>query len=393
MIKFHLAEDTIDRRDMDRLIDWLKTYPWLTQGKLTAQFEEKWSGWLGSKFSLSCNSGSSANLLMFYALLLSGKLKNKKVIVPSVSWSTAVAPAIQFGFEPLLCEADPDTFALDLNHLTALLKEHGPSTVMLVHVLGVPHKMNPILALKEKYGFILLEDACTAIGSSTLGKKAGTFGDMSSFSFFFGHQISTIEGGMVSTNHKEFYDLLSMIRSHGWSKDLDPETHQALIEEHQIDDFHNPFVFYVPGFNLRSTDLNAFIGLGQIDKLDQIVQKRHDHHMLYQSLLGEKFYTQRWDDPAAKISSISFGLLAESTEHREAIVGALVENGIETRLFSAGNIGLHPFWIKRYGKKSFPFADQIYYRGFFLPNHPSLKPEDIEFISQVVLEAICVQKS
>ena len=393
MVKFHLAEDTIDRHDIDGLIDWLKSYPQLTKGELTLRFEEKWSQWLGRKSSVFCNSGSSANLLMFYALLLSGKLKNKKVIVPSVGWSTTVSPAIQFGFEPIMCEADPDTFGLDIKHLSVLLEKHHPSSVVLVQVLGIPHKMNEILTLKEKYGFILLEDACAAIGSSVRGKKIGTYGDMASFSFYFGHQISTIEGGMVSTDNAEFRDLLLMIRSHGWSKDLDPEIQRSLADEHQIDDFQNPFIFYEPGFNLRSTDLNAFIGIGQIDKLDRIIERRHENHTLYSRLLANKFYIQRWEEPETKVSSISFGVVAESIEQRETIVNALVENGIETRLFSAGNIGLHPFWVKRYGKASFPVADKIHHCGFFLPNHPVLRAEDIEFISQVVLEAICVQKS
>ena len=198
---------------------------------------------------------------------------------------------------------------------------------------------------------------------------------------------------MVSTDNAEFRDLLLMIRSHGWSKDLDPEIQRSLADEHQIDDFQNPFIFYEPGFNLRSTDLNAFIGIGQIDKLDRIIERRHENHTLYSRLLANKFYIQRWEEPETKVSSISFGVVAESIEQRETIVNALVENGIETRLFSAGNIGLHPFWVKRYGKASFPVADKIHHCGFFLPNHPSLRAEDVEFISQVVLEAICAQKS
>ena len=386
-LRFHLAEDTIDRQDIDRLIDWLKSYPRLTKGKVTLELEEKWSRWVGRKYSVFCNSGSSANLLMFYALLLSGRLKNKKVIVPSVGWVTTLAPAIQLGFEPILCEADPDTFGLDLNHLESLLRKHQPGAVMLVQVLGVPHKMKAVLQLKEKYGFELLEDACAAVGSSGYGKKLGGFGDMSAFSFYFGHQISTIEGGMVSTDCKEYYDLLLMLRSHGWSKDLDGASHDALVSEHQIDDFHSPFVFYEPGFNVRSTDLNAYIGLGQLEKLDWIVSRRRENHALYRQCLGDAFAVQR-ADPGSTVCSISFGALAADTEQRRKIVGALDENGIETRIFSAGNLGLHPFWIKRYGKASFPMADRIHHCGFFLPNNPSLKPADVEFIAQVVLNAM-----
>lgn len=381
-IRYYLAEDTIDKKDIDQLIGWLKTYPRLTKNGVTIQFEEKWSSWLGTKYSIFCNSGSSANLLMYDTLLLSGKLKNKKVIVPSVGWVTSIAPAIQLGFEPIMCEADTETFGLDLNHLESLLKEHKPSTVLMVQVLGVPHKMDAMMALKEKYGFFLLEDACAAIGASYRGRKVGTFGDMASFSEYFGHQFSTIEGGLVSTNDKRFFDLLRMLRSHGWSKDLDAQTHQTYIRKYAIDDFHSPFVFFEPGFNLRSTDLQAFIGLGQIDKLDWIIQRRQENHARYKKHLGDKLTIQKCD-PESTICSISFGALAAHSEQRRRIVNALVENGIETRIFSAGNLGLHPFWYERYGKASFPMADRIHYCGFFLPNHPSLKLEDVDFISKV----------
>jgi CDP-4-dehydro-6-deoxyglucose reductase, E1 len=381
-----LAYDTIDRDDIDRLVRWLQTYPRLTKGALTVEFEEGWNTWLGSTHSIFCNSGSSANLLMFYALMLSGRLKNKKVVVPSVGWVTSIAPAIQFGFEPLMCEADPDTFGLDLNHLEEILARDRPGTVLLVQVLGVPHKMEAMLKLKERYGFVLLEDACAAFGSKLESRNVGTFGDMASFSFYFGHQMSTIEGGMVSTNDKSFADLLLMLRSHGWSRDLDPSTHATLVESHEVDDFHTPFVFYEPGFNLRSTDLNAFIGLGQLQKLDHMAARRHANHHRYLDLLADRFYVQR-TPAASQVSSISFGLLADDRNHRRVIVKALAERGVETRLFSAGNLGLHPFWIKRYGKTSFPMADRIHHSGFFLPNHPALTDDDVARIAQIVREA------
>ena len=386
MLRYYLAEDTINHSDVDRLISWLKTYPRLTKGEVTLDFENKWGQWLGREYSIFCNSGSSANLLMFYALLLSKRLKNKKIIVPSVGWVTSVAPAIQFGFEPIMCEADPETFGLDLSHLEILLKRHRPGAVMLVQVLGVPHKMDEILKLKKRYGFLLLEDACAAVGAEYHGNKVGTFGDMASFSYYFGHQFSTIEGGMVSTNDKHLADLLLMLRSHGWSKDLDATTHKKLIRQYRVDDFHSPFVFYEPGFNLRSTDLNAYIGLGQIEKLSMIIKARQKNHSQYLNRLGDYFYTQKWDKES-RVCSISFGLLAKNRSEREDVVSALDSHGIETRIFSAGNLGLHPFWVKRYGKASFPFADRIHHTGFFLPNNPSLSAKNIDFISDVVLAA------
>jgi len=387
MIRFHLAEDTIDKADIEKLIGWLKTNPRLTKDKVTIQFEEKWNSFLGSNYSIFCNSGSSANLLMFYTLLLSGRLKNRKVVVPSVGWVTSIAPAIQFGFEPIMCEADKDTFGIDLDHLEKILREEEPGTVMMVQVLGVPHKMDAMLALKQKYGFILLEDACASIGASYKNRKVGTFGDMSSFSFYFGHQISTIEGGMVSTNDRQFNDLLLQLRSHGWSKDLEHASHESLVDNYKIDDFHTPFVFYEPGFNLRSTDLNAFLGLRQLDKIDWIISRRCENQVLYKEYLEDNFYIQQCGTDS-QVCSISFGLITKDTEQRRSIVKALVDNGIETRIFSAGNLGLHPFWFNRYGKKSFPVADKIHYCGLFLPNNPSLSSENIEFISQVVLKAM-----
>ena len=386
MIRYHLAEDTIDRTDIERLVRWLRTMPHLTQGPRVSEFEQKWSRRFRSRYSVFCNSGSSANLLMFYALLTSGRLKNRKVVLPSVGWATSVAPALQFGFEPLLCEADPETFGLDLDHLERLLKKHRPGAVMLVHVLGVPHKMREMRALRERYGFFLIEDACAAVGAEYRGRPVGTFGDMGSFSFYFGHQMSTIEGGMVSTGDAGFNDLLRLSRAHGWSKDLNGRRHLALVRRHRIDDFHRPFVFYQPGFNLRSTDLNAYIGLGQLRKLEWIIRTRERNHRIYDRLLGGRFYTQK---PVAgsRVCSISFGLLADNVAHRRRIVRALDRHRIETRIFSAGNLGLHPFWVKRYGRASFPMADRIHHTGFFLPNHPSLSARDVEFIARVVMEA------
>lgn len=382
-IKYPLAKETINDEDIDALCGWLKTYPRLTKGNLTWEVEDKWANFIGTKHAVFNNSGSSANLLMVAAATMSGRIKNKKIVVPSVGWVTTISPAIQLGLTPIMVGADSKTYGIDLDQLEEICKKENPDAVIFVQVLGVPHYKKRMLELKKKYGFCLLEDACAALGASySDGSMVGTIGDMSSFSFYFGHQLSTIEGGMVNTDDKELYDMLLMLRSHGWGKDLDKESYDRLVEKNGIDDFHKPFTFFVPGFNLRSTDLQAFLGLRQIDRAEEIKLLRNRNHKRYAENLSGVVEYQDWgtNNPV----SISFGALASSTEHRKEIVSRLVENGVETRIFSAGNLGLHPFWVDRYGRFDDEVSNKIHSSGFFVPNYPELQTHEIDFICDVV---------
>jgi len=382
-IKYPLAKETINNEDIDALREWLGTYPRLTKGELTWKVEEAWADYIGTKHAVFNNSGSSANLLMIYTAIAAGRIKNKKIAVPSVGWVTTIAPAIQFGLTPIMVGADKDTYGMDLDQLEEVCKTEKPDAVIFVQVLGVPHYRERLLALKEKYGFCLLEDGCAALGAAYEdGSKVGTVGDMSSFSFYFGHQLSTIEGGMVNTSDKELYDILLMLRSHGWGKDLDEGSYQKLMDQHQVDDFHKPFTFFIPGFNLRATDLQAFLGLRQIEKAEWAAAGRNrNHHRYAENLWGHVDY-QRWYDDFPV--SISFGALAESNEHRKRIVTRLVERGIETRIFSAGNLGAHPFWTNLYGRFEDKVSDKIHSCGFFLPNYPELELDEVDYISNIV---------
>lgn len=386
VFSFPLAKNTISEHDIQELLSWLAKCPKLTQGKLVGHFENAWSQYVGTKHAVFCNSGSSANLLMAYAALQCGKMKNKKIAVPSVGWVTTIAPFMQFGFEPIMLDADPNTYGIDLNQLEDLCKKEEIGSVIFVQVLGVPHYKDRLLALQDKYGFYLFEDACAALGAAYAdGSMVGTVGNASSFSFYFGHQLSTIEGGMVNTDDDELYNMMMMVRSHGWGKDLPTEAYDRLMAEHDIDPFHQPFTFFVPGLNVRGTDLQAFIGINQVKKAPWVANSRHANHLAYAKRLSGHFDFQEWGDD--KPVSISFGCLAESTEHRKVVVKALVESGVETRLFSAGNLGAHPFWMKQYGRFSGKVADEIHARGFFLPNYPELSESDIDFICDVAKAA------
>ena len=375
-----LVKDTISKEDIQKLIEWLSTYPHLTKGELTKKFEEEWSKWNGRKYSVFVNSGSSANLLMVYALLMAGRLKNKKAIVPAISWVTTVSPFIQFGLEPVLCDADKDNLGLDVEHFEKLCKEQNPAVVIIVHVLGQTGNLSKILEICKKYDVILLEDCCESHGTQYDNKKVGTFGAMGSFSFYFGHHISTIEGGMVVTDDPQLYDILLSLRSHGWSRDLDKTYAVTLKEKYHIDDFKEKYVFYYPGFNLRSTDLNAFLGLEQLKKLDDIVKKREANYKTYKGKLEKHYWVQT--SPANFVSSFAFGLISDNLSK---IVASLEKNSIETRPLICGSMGEQPFWIDRYGKQILPIASLVHNKGFYVPCHQNMTEEDINKICDILI--------
>ena len=377
MIK--LVGDTIDNKDINNLIEWLKTYPRLTKGPLTLDLEQKWSNWLGINNSVFCNSGSSANLLMLWALVESRRIsKNSKVVVPSAAWATDLSPVIQLGMNPILCDINLNDLSVDLNHLEDIFKETKPEVLLLVSVLGLVPDMEKITELCKKYNVILLEDTCESMGSEYKGKKLGTFGLMSSFSTYFGHHISTIEGGFVSTNDKELYEVLKSIRSHGWDRDSSPEYSKKLRNNWKTSDFDALYTFYHSGFNLRSTDLQAFIGLGQIDKLDNICKRRNENFNIYQQ---ELLNLSPNIIERGFISNFAYPVISEN---RDLIVKALQKENIEVRPMICGSMGKQPFYVKEYGKKELPNASIIDKNGFYIPNHPGLDKESILKITNII---------
>jgi len=375
-----LVRNTIDNNDIDRLVDWLKTYPKLTKGPITLDFEKKYTEWLGRKYSVFVNSGSSANLLMLSVLQQGGYLKNNKIVVPSTAWSTDLAPVIQLGLEPILCDSNMDNLSVDLNHLENLFLLHSPSVLMVVSVLGLVPDMDKIVELCTKYDVILLEDTCEGMGCEYRGQKLGTFGRMSSFSTFFGHHISTIEGGIISTDDFELYELLLSIRSHGWDRDLSVETQFKLQQDWNVSEFDAMYTFYYSGFNMRSTDLQAYIGLAQIDKLDDWGKKREHNYNLYQELIKNDY----WKPKSYHDSFTSNFAYPVLSPHKDKIVKKLQENKVEVRPIICGSMGIQPFYVKHYGKLELPNVSVIDRDGFYVPNHPTLIEEEIEFISNII---------
>ena len=309
--------------------------------------------------------------------------------MPAVSWATTVMPALQFGYQPVLCESDEKTWGLDPQDLRRICEsERGkPSIVALVHVLGVPCDMAAIAELEKEFKFLLLEDSCAAFGSAPVG----TVGEISTYSTYYAHQFSTVEGGFVTTNDLPAANLLRMLRAHGWTADCDAETKKLLAEQWKIDPFREKFTFYVPGFNVRGTDLQAKIGLSQLRRVDAMTATRVANHALYRAHFtagpNAKHFAVQTPPEGAKVASIGFGVLAANQAHRAKVAEALLAKGIETRPICAGNISRQPFWWRIFGEpqRERPIADRIHNAGFQLPNHALLTSDDVAYIAETVL--------
>jgi CDP-6-deoxy-D-xylo-4-hexulose-3-dehydrase len=381
-----LVKDTIDKEDIDELIDWLKTYPHLTKGEITLEYEDRWSKMMGCKYSVFVNSGSSANLLMLYSLIESGRLSpGDKVVVPAVSWSTDLAPVIQLGLEAVLCDCNMENLSIDIDHFREIVKKENPKVLLLVSVLGLVPDMGTIVDICEKNNIVLLEDACESLGSESNYKKIGNFGLMSSFSTYFGHHISTIEGGMVCTNDLDMFNILKSIRSHGWDRDLSPEHRNNLRKQYNINDFEALYKFYYCGFNVRATDLQAFLGLGQLKKLDNIVKTRNKNYNLYRSLLKNDFWSTPQSSSRSYISNFAYPVIHPE---RDRIVKALNKNNIAVRPLICGSLEKQPMWQKRFPQVSLQNADTVDSCGLYLPNNHQISEEEIRKICNIINQII-----
>jgi CDP-6-deoxy-D-xylo-4-hexulose-3-dehydrase len=383
MIK--LAYDTISDSEIGSLCEWLKTSPRLTKGDLTVEYERLWSQKIGCEYSVFVNSGSSALLIAVYSLIESGALKRgDTVIVPALSWATDLSPVVQLGLKPVLCDCNLTDLSVDIDHLKEIASTEKAKALILVSVLGLVPEMDEIVEFCEEQNIIIIEDACESLGSSYKNKKLGNFGKMSCFSTYYGHHLSTIEGGMVCTDDEDLFNLLKSLRSHGWDRDMSSKHSSSLKQKFSVDnDFESQYKFYHLGFNLRSTDLQAFLGINQLKRFDEIVEKRNENYSLYRKAL----INSTWVPPKSKddkyISSFAYPVIHPN---RAEIVKKLKENNIESRPLICGSLGKQPFWTKNYGEVSLKNADYINDYGFYLPNNHQITSNDIDYIKNVVGE-------
>ncbi len=376
MNRIRLAEETISVDELELVSEWMLSGQQLTKGPQTAMFESEFAEFVGAKHAVFVNSGSSANMLMALALIESGRLKNRRVICPAISWVTTVSPFMLLGFEVLLCDADPTNLGLDICHLEQLVDRYDPAVIVTVDVLGHPNDYTAIENVCRQSGAILIEDSCEALGTvMTDGRRLGTIGQMGSFSFYYGHHMSTIEGGMVVTDDDEFFSLLLSLRSHGWSRDLPgPET-ERMQREANIDDFANLYTFYRPGLNFRSTDLQAFIGRGQLRTMPEVAARREVIHHLYAEALSNFWSLQ---SETNILSAFAYGICVQD---RRDVAKRLADAKIESRPLICGNIARHPFWYRSNNVPILPIADLVHVSGIYLPIHHRLHESDVERIT------------
>lgn len=379
-----LTKNTISNGEIDKLIDWLKTYPRLTKGDLTLEFEKNWSEYIDMEYSIFVNSGSSANLLMIYYLIESGMIKRgDKIVVPALSWATSLAPVVQFGLQPILCDCNLDNLSIDIDHFSQLIKEHNPKALVLVSILGLVPNMNEIQDLCNKNDIILLEDTCESLGSEFNNKKLGSFGLMSTFSTYFGHHMSTIEGGVICTNDKKVGNILKSIRSHGWGRDMDLDFSTELKNKYNIDEFNALYTFYYNGFNVRPTDLQAFLGIGQLKGIPDVVTKRNDNYNIFRKSIDDKFWKPK-ENKDNFISNMAYPVISEN---RESIINNLKNNGVECRPLLSGSLSRQPYWYENFGKISLKNADFIHDNGLYVPNNHEISTDEIEKICKAINEA------
>ena len=381
MIK--LVSDTINKEDINELTKWLnqEPIPRLTKGELTWELEKQWAEKIGTKYSVFVNSGSSSILLTLAALKESDKLKNNKIVVPSLSWATDVSSPMLLGYDITMCDCNLEDLSCDLTQLEQIFSQSTPSVLILVSPLGLVPRMKEVVELCEKYDVILLEDVCESMGSKYQGQYLGSFGFASFFSMYFGHHLSTIEGGFINTNNEEFYHLLLMMRSHGWDRDLPSWKQNELREQYGCTDFDSLYNFYVPGMNLRSTDLQAFIGLRAIEKLDEYSIKRRDNFNYYITNLNNNILDLQ-EQNGDFVSSFAIPIVHKQ---RNNIIRDLMDANIEVRPLIAGDMSQKPMWKNKYQNKySMPNCNLLDKYGFYIPNHQDLTKSNLDTIITII---------
>ena len=364
-----LMTDNITRNDIDELVEFLQQdpIPRLTNGPKVEEFEKKWSEWLGVKHSVFVNSGSSANYATMQ--LLYYKYGCCEVIVPPLTWVSDVASIVNTGHNPVFVDINLTNLSFDIEKLKQAITPKTKA-IFLTHVLGLNGLTDELLQVCRENDLFLIEDVCESHGATFRGKKAGSIGDVSNFSFYFAHHMSTIEGGMVCTNNDEFYDILRFSRSHGMVRECKSEEFK---EQTKLDhpDLNPDFIFLAPAYNFRSTELNAVLGLSQLKSLDTNNQQRRENFEYFLSNLDSNKYITTLDTKGQ--SNYAFIVIMKNPDinQRNKIEGMLKDNNIEFRRgLSGGGNQLRQ-----------PYIKELHNMGFlYRPPHKGKIGESLEHV-------------
>jgi CDP-6-deoxy-D-xylo-4-hexulose-3-dehydrase len=373
-----LMEDNIRMEDLSVLIDFLKNKPRLTQSTEVAAFEREWSEWLGVKYSVFVNSGSSANFLTMAALK---ELKGTgEIIVPPLTWISDVVSVIQHGFTPVFADINPANLCLDEGRVLEKLSEKTVA-VFLSHIQGFNGLTRKMVDELDRRNILLIEDTCESHGAEFNGRKAGSIGYASNFSFYFGHHMSTVEGGMVCTNDPDFFQVLRMIRSHGMVREsTDASLKDRFAKTHG--DLSPDFIFAYPGYNFRSSEIGAVLGRSQLKRLDANNELRRDNFALFLENLDPSRY--RTDFNCAGSSNYAFNLILKEKDValRDRVEGLFRDRKVEFRRGSSGggNQLRQPYLRKLMPEKEYeryPETEHIHFFAYYIGNYPTLEKKKI----------------
>ena len=384
-----LMENNITRDDLDVIIEFLKQDdPILTQSTNVRAFEEEWSKWLGVKYSVFVNSGASANLITLAAL--KENVGTGEVILPPLTWSSDVSSVIHNNFTPVFADINPKTLCMDEKEIIKKITSKTKA-VFMTYVQGFNGLSDSLLSHLDSLGIPLIEDVCESHGASHNGKKLGSFGLMSNFSFYYAHHMSTIEGGMVSTDNEEYYQVLRMLRSHGMVREA---TNEKLKFDYAQDKNQlNPdFIFAFQAYNVRNTEIGAILGRNQLKRLDEIIQKRTDNlHIFLDNLDGNRF-RMGFATEGSSNYAFNFVLNSPDFELRDKLEKVMREAGIEFRRGSAGggNQLRQPYlseYIEDESWKNFPETEHIHHFCWYVGNYPTLEEEKIITLCNILNSA------
>jgi CDP-6-deoxy-D-xylo-4-hexulose-3-dehydrase len=375
-----LMKNNITREDLDAVCALLRQDdPVLTQSRHVRALEREWSDWLGVRYSVLVNSGSSANLVTLAALkeLYGG---GGEVIVPTITWVSDIAAVLHCGFTPVFVDVDPRTLGMDNEQVLAKITPRTRA-VFLTHVLGYNALTRPLLDELKRRDIPLLEDVCESHGATFAGRKLGTFGLASNFSFYYAHHLSTIEGGMVCTNSADFYEAVRMLRSHGLVRELDSESRKKEYAD-EYDDLNPEFIFACPGYNVRSTEINAVIGRSQLRRLDDNIRRRTENVLLFLENLDTTVYQTDFAMEGSSNYAFTLILKEPSAPLGKRVMAALKAHGVEFRRGTAGggNQLRQPYLRRLFGPdewRNYPRADHVHFHGFYIGNYPALERDKI----------------